>query len=166
MDRRILGLASALAGSCLLVALQSAVPAAATSRAATDGQEPVGATVATDWTSVGPRSIAGLSHGGTGGGAGKLNAVAVELSNPQVMYAAGGVGPGNSGPGSEAGVYMTTDGGASWSQVDGGLTSTAIGALWNLCRCRHNSHYADVRVMPTCSETPSSASVNELGRSA
>ena len=31
-------------------------------------------------------------------------------------------------------------------------------------RCR--THYADVHVMPTCSETPSSASVDALGRSA
>ena len=82
------------------------------------------------WTPVGPQDISGAAHGSTGGGAGKLQAFAVDLANPQVMYAGGGVGPGNSGPGSEAGVYASSNGGTTWSQKDSGLTDTSVTSLW------------------------------------
>ena len=47
-----------------------------------------------------------------------------------------------------------------------GLIGAAERVFQRSLRQRCLIHYADVRVMPTCSETPSSASVNELRRSA
>lgn len=82
------------------------------------------------WQRVGPRDIGGLTHGASGGGAGKLQAFAVDQAKPAVMYAAGGVGPGNAGPGSEAGIYKTTDGGTAWAPADSSLTDPAVDTLW------------------------------------
>jgi hypothetical protein len=46
------------------------------------------------------------------------------------MYAAGGVGPGNSGPYTETGIYKITNGGSSWTQGNAGLTDPVVDALW------------------------------------
>jgi hypothetical protein len=78
------------------------------------------------WQTNGPVSIPNLG----GLAAGKLQALAIENKNPSVMYAAGGIGPGSSGPYTEAGVFKTTNGGASWQQIDSGLPDPAVDALW------------------------------------
>ncbi len=83
------------------------------------------------WQPIGPKDIPKHNRPSpAGGGAGKLQAFAVNNGNPAVMYAAGGIGPGNSGPYSEAGVYKTTDGGSTWQQIDAGLTDPAADVLW------------------------------------
>jgi RNA-directed DNA polymerase len=53
------------------------------------------------------------------------------------------------------------------------VEGAGVGVLvryWNLCRCRHKSHYADVRVMPTLAATgrrsPCSAELQRVIRSA
>ncbi|MGO9204398.1 MAG: BACON domain-containing protein [Limisphaerales bacterium] len=79
------------------------------------------------WQVLGPRDIpqsAGLP------GAGKLQAFAVDFANPQVMYAGGGIGPGNSGPAGEAGIFKTTDGGNTWTNINNGLTDPMVVVLW------------------------------------
>lgn len=62
--------------------------------------------------------------------AGKVQAFAVDLADPSTMYAAGGMGQGNSGPYSSAGIYMSTDGGKTWVQRDSGLGDSFVDALW------------------------------------
>jgi len=62
--------------------------------------------------------------------AGRVQAFAVDLANPSVMYGGGGVGIGNSGPYSDAGVYESTDGGTHWVPKDSGLSDTHVDALW------------------------------------
>ena len=62
--------------------------------------------------------------------AGRIQAFAINLATPSVMYAGGGVGTGNSGPTSNAGVYKSTDGGAHWVAQDNGLTDRYIDAIW------------------------------------
>ncbi len=80
------------------------------------------------WTVVGPTKIP--FSNGQDYGSGKMQAFAVDNQNPQTMYAGGGVGPGNSGPFTEAGVYKTTNGGTSWTAIDSGLTDPAVDTLW------------------------------------
>src|SRR5579862_536514 len=66
---------------------------------------------------------------------GKLNAFAVDPTNPKVIYTAGGRGTGLETY-SSAGAYRTDDGGSSWTAIDSGLTdssgvtSSAVNALW------------------------------------
>ncbi len=79
----------------------------------------------TAWSAIGPRAIPPAPAG-----AGKLQAFAVDLANPLVMYAGGGVGPGNAGPFSEAGLFKTVNGGASWQPADTGLGDPSACALW------------------------------------
>jgi hypothetical protein len=62
--------------------------------------------------------------------AGRVQAFAINLSNPLVMYSGGGVGTGNSGPTSNAGVYKSTDGGVHWISQNSGLTDRYVDALW------------------------------------
>jgi iron complex outermembrane recepter protein len=78
------------------------------------------------WEALGPSNIplSGLRA------AGKLQAFAFNRGNPLEMYAGGGLGPGNSGPTTQGGIYKTTDGGAAWKQINSGLTDTAVGTLW------------------------------------
>ncbi len=59
---------------------------------------------------------------------GKLNAVAIDPNDPAVIYVGGGVGT-TDGVTTDAGVFKTTNGGQSWSAVDGGLNDTTINAL-------------------------------------
>ncbi len=80
-----------------------------------------------NWNAIGPTAIGnplGLPA------AGKLQALAVSNANPSLMYAGGGIGPGNSGPYSEAGIYMTTNGGNTWNQENTGLTDPTVNVLW------------------------------------
>ena len=87
------------------------------------------------WQAVGPRSVPN-SHSCDNEAetallaAGRIQAFAVDLSNPSVMYAGGGVGIGNSGPTSDAGAFESTDGGAHWTPIDNGLTDRYVDALW------------------------------------
>ena len=66
---------------------------------------------------------------------GKLNAFAQDPRNPKVLYAAGGRGTGSEVY-TGAGIYKTTDGGASWQPIDVGLTglsgeiSSVVNGLW------------------------------------
>jgi len=79
------------------------------------------------WKKIGPSAIP-ISGGFAA--AGKLQAFAVSNSNPLLMYAGGGIGPGNSGPYTEAGVYKTKNGGTTWSQQNNGLTDPSVNVLW------------------------------------
>lgn len=66
---------------------------------------------------------------------GKVNALAVDPSNPKVIYTASGRGTGLETY-SSAGIYGTTDGGSHWRPLDTGLTdpsgfiSSVVNALW------------------------------------
>jgi len=79
------------------------------------------------WTSLGPHHINGPS--GTFA-SGKLQALVVFNSNPNIMYAGGGLGSGNEGPLTEAGAFKTTDGGASWIPINTGLLDPIVNVLW------------------------------------
>ena len=89
------------------------------------------------WNPIGPSHFADFLQTTSGGtapssglsAAGKIGAVAVDLANPLIMYV-GAAGGDNRGPLSEAGVYATTDGGATWHPVDTGLTNTQVNDLW------------------------------------
>jgi photosystem II stability/assembly factor-like uncharacterized protein len=67
--------------------------------------------------------------------AGKVNAYAVDPNDAKIVYVASGRGTGLESY-SSAGVYRTTDGGATWAPIDRGLiddsgfTSSTINALW------------------------------------
>src|SRR5574340_594809 len=52
------------------------------------------------WQALGPRSISDFGDASRAGLllAGKIQALAVYNSNPSIIYAGGGMGPGNSGP--------------------------------------------------------------------
>lgn len=87
------------------------------------------------WSPLGPTQIPNAhgcdnSNESNLAAAGKVQAFAVDLADSQVMYAAGGIGPGNSGPNSDGGIYESTDGGLDWTQQDNGLTDTHVDALW------------------------------------
>src|SRR6266487_6589757 len=79
------------------------------------------------WTSLGPHHINGPS--GTFA-SGKLQALAVFNSNPNIMYAGGGLGSGNEGPLTEAGAFKTTDGGTNWIPINTGLLDPIVNVLW------------------------------------
>ncbi len=59
-----------------------------------------------------------------------MQAFAVDLQNPSIMYAGSGAGPGNSGPYGEGGIYKSTDGGNQWVQIDNGLTDPMVDSIW------------------------------------
>jgi len=79
------------------------------------------------WTPIGPHHIPGAPGDSQSG---KLQALAVYYSNPNIMYAGGGIGSGNEGPLNETGAFKTTDGGLSWTSINSGLTDPIIDALW------------------------------------
>ncbi len=66
---------------------------------------------------------------------GKVNAFAADPINPRVFYVAGGWGTGLESY-SSAGIFRTTDAGATWQPIDNGLTdaggvvSSVINGLW------------------------------------
>lgn len=80
--------------------------------------------------SIGPRAIGGdpCSPGLTG--AGKMQAFAMNQSYPMVMYAGGGIGPGSSGPSSQAGLFKSVNEGASWFPINNGLTDPMVDSVW------------------------------------
>jgi len=78
------------------------------------------------WSSIGPRNIYTSFLSGTYG-AGEIGAIAVNNSNPSVIY----VGcAGWFGPASATGVYKTSNGGTNWTSSSSGLTDPAVAALW------------------------------------
>jgi hypothetical protein len=79
------------------------------------------------WQAIGPSVI---PFGSGPPGAGKLNAFAVDFANPQVMYAGGGAGQASSGPYAESGIFKTTDGGNTWTNINTGLTDPMVDVLW------------------------------------
>lgn len=103
------------------------------------------AALAVSWQSVGPRSIA-IYNGIPA--AGKLDALAVDLTSPLVpapnsactgaqcgtaveLHSTMFVGGGSyNGPGTYAGIYTTTDGGQTWTQANNGLGNVSVNALW------------------------------------
>jgi uncharacterized protein (TIGR03437 family) len=82
--------------------------------------------VAMNWVNPGPVN----PIGGIAGRSGKLQAFAWEPSHPLVIYAGGGIGSGNEGPATEAGVFRTIDGGISWAPANQGLLDTTVNILW------------------------------------
>lgn len=78
------------------------------------------------WTSIGPRYPAGAN---TPGAAGKLQSFALDAGDPATMYVAGGYGRGWE-PGTDSGIYRTTNGGASWTAANDGLLDTVVNDLW------------------------------------
>lgn len=79
------------------------------------------------WQSAGPSAIQGWAGGLAA--AGEIRPIAVNNSNPQVMFAGSG-GDGYVGPTSISGIYKTADGGATWVQANTGLTDPLIEAVW------------------------------------
>jgi hypothetical protein len=69
-------------------------------------------------------------------GSGKVNAFAFVQSNPKVMYVGGGWGNTPRESPSQMGIFGTTDGGATWTPLDNGLTNTdgtissVVNGLW------------------------------------
>ncbi len=92
------------------------------------------------WQALGPQSSENRAPGtlcanAFGGlpflpGAGKLQAFAMNASNPAVLYAGGGIGPSGSGPFSDAGLYKSVDGGRTWLPMDDGLSDRFVDELW------------------------------------
>ena len=79
------------------------------------------------WTPMGPHHLngrAGLIQSG------KVQALAVFPGDSLVMYAGGGNGSGTEGPPAQGGVWKTTDGGATWTAVNNGITDPMVDALW------------------------------------
>jgi photosystem II stability/assembly factor-like uncharacterized protein len=83
-------------------------------------------TLALTWNSIGPRNIYSSYLSGTYG-AGQIGAVAVNNSNPSVMYVACA---GWFGPSSSTGIYKTTNGGTNWTLSNSGLQDPAVISLW------------------------------------
>jgi uncharacterized repeat protein (TIGR03803 family) len=79
------------------------------------------------WGALGPMAI---QLPDSPAAAGKLQALVVQNQNSQVMLTGGGVGPGNSGPYTQTGIYKTVNGGATWTPANTGLTDHVINTLW------------------------------------
>lgn len=85
------------------------------------------------WTELGPVEIKpGMDYfwnPGKTGNSGKLNAVVVDPSNKNVIYVAGGVGRDCESL-TQAGIFKSVDGGATWQHANYGLTDTYVNDLW------------------------------------
>jgi uncharacterized protein (TIGR03437 family) len=82
--------------------------------------------VTPSWQPIGPTAIQGT---GSLAGAGAIRPIAINNSNPLEMFAGGG-GDGYLGFLSLSGVYKTMDGGATWAQMNAGMTDPLVEALW------------------------------------
>ncbi len=71
---------------------------------------------ATTWTPIGPQPTAGTSFGNTSG---RVTALAVDPTNPNIAYLGGAFG----------GVWKTINAGANWTPLTDAQASTAMGAL-------------------------------------
>lgn len=57
-------------------------------------------------------------------------AMAMDYSNPSIIYVAQGTGPAYSGPYGDGGIFKTTNGGQSWQPVDYGLPYGIVSSLY------------------------------------
>jgi photosystem II stability/assembly factor-like uncharacterized protein len=71
------------------------------------------------WTAVGPAPIAATGYAGGQPFSGKINAVAADPTNPNVIYIGASLG----------GVWKTTDGGNTWTPLTDNQASLSVGAL-------------------------------------
>jgi hypothetical protein len=109
----------------LTVPVYSSNPATVTARATATSSVTYGS-LPLSWTSIGPRHIYTGFLSGTYG-AGQIGTIAVNNSNPVVIYAACA---GWFGPPSATGIYKTTNGGVNWTLSNAGLTDPAVAVLW------------------------------------
>ncbi|NNN20882.1 MAG: hypothetical protein HKL80_02610 [Acidimicrobiales bacterium] len=79
-------------------------------------------TLGPSWNTVGPRSVGGASTGSIG-------TLGIDWNNLQVVYSAGSGGPLD-GFNDPSGIYVTSNGGQSWSQSDVGLGSPIVHSIW------------------------------------
>jgi hypothetical protein len=79
-----------------------------------------GTAAAVTWTPVGPVES---------DDSGKLNVVIADPKNPAILYVAGGAGRGYEVD-TSAGIYKSTNGGASWRPIDVGLSDRAVNDVW------------------------------------
>ena len=77
------------------------------------------------WTMLGPQLIPWWNGKSASG---KLQAFAASASDPDVMYVGGG--PDRAGPYTQAGIYKTTNGGRTWTQIGAAMRDRAVNALW------------------------------------
>ncbi|MCL5874362.1 MAG: hypothetical protein M1161_03360 [Candidatus Thermoplasmatota archaeon] len=82
------------------------------------------------WKTIGPTEIPNATGKGGPNASGKISAFALDPTNPEIMYAGGGPGPGNSGPYADSGAFKTTDGGKNWTRIDNGLMDTYVCSIW------------------------------------
>ncbi len=91
----------------------------------------VNVTISEGWNSVGPKAIGGNAT--NSGGSGQVTAMAQSPSNPDVLYAAGGIAGATQSPawvfGSAGGVFRSTDDGGNWSPENNGLGGQPVNAL-------------------------------------
>src|SRR5262249_41971512 len=73
----------------------------------------------TTWTAVGPAPIAATGYAGGQPFSGKINAVAPDPTNANVIYIGASLG----------GVWKTTDGGHTWTPLTDNQPSLSIGAV-------------------------------------
>src|SRR5262245_54045987 len=80
------------------------------------------------WSTIGPHHV----HASSGPPltAGQLQPEAVYDADTNGMYTGSGVGSGNEGPWTEAGVLKTTDGGVHWIPANRGMADHVVNALW------------------------------------
>ncbi len=74
------------------------------------------------WNAIGPRSVGGASTGSIG-------TLGIDWNNFQVIYSSGSGGPLD-GFNDPSGIYVTSNGGQSWSQSDVGLGSPVVHSIW------------------------------------
>ncbi|HWS56436.1 MAG TPA: hypothetical protein VN228_20020, partial [Pyrinomonadaceae bacterium] len=78
------------------------------------------AAVTTSWTPIGPAPIAnGQTFSVTNSVSGRVTAIAINPSNPNVVYVGTALG----------GVFRTLNGGGSWTPITDGALSLAVGAI-------------------------------------
>jgi hypothetical protein len=82
-----------------------------------------------NWINIGPVNPYVKVGGQFTGISGKLQAFAWESLHPETLYAGGGIGSGNEGPTTEAGVFKSTDGGKSWTAASRGLLDATVNVL-------------------------------------
>lgn len=80
-----------------------------------------------NWERVGPVRIPGITGYVDSG---KIQAVAFDPDDPQVLFIGGGVGSGDAGPYTEAGAFRSRDGGKTWTRIDTGLGSLSINQIF------------------------------------
>ncbi len=94
------------------------------------------------WQEMGPRAVPDLFISFLPSGidttpptmgllsAGEVTTAAVDPANPSILYAGAGGGMWWGGGPSGGGLFRSTDGGATWTPIDQGLTSTSVASVW------------------------------------